>query len=468
MGFFGRRKIFTDVGTITRENVVDVLRKALGTHWANKAEIEYLYKYYKGDQPILQRIKEVRPEIMNIVLENHAYEIVSFKVGYLLGEPIQYISKSEDETITKQINQLNSYMSAEDKDSKDEELAEWLHVCGTAYRMILPDAEAGNDLDEAPFEIYTLDPRYCFVVYQNSLGEPPIMVVKFIEREDGVIYSVYTRDHYFEIMDNDEIVREQTQVFGLPIVEYPANTVRMGAFEVVLSLLDAINNVDSNRLDGVEQFIQALMLFHNVDISSSDFADLKKEGALKFKDIDAQLKAEIKYLVEELNQGQTQILVDHFYEVVLTICGMPNRNGGSSTSDTGVAVIYRDGWGAAEAMAKKSEKTIKRSEKEFLKLVLRICRDLSDLELKLSNIEIKFTRRNYENITEKANVLTAMLNNPKIAPQLAFQHCGMFVDAESAYLISKAYAEEQEAKEIAQLTMIAGVKSDGDGDGDDV
>lgn len=467
MGFFGRRKIFTDVDTITRENVADVLRKALGTHWANKSEIEYLYKYYKGEQPILQRTKDVRPEIMNMVVENRANEIVSFKVGYLMGEPIQYVSKGDDETTTKQINQLNAYMSSEDKAAKDKELADWSHICGTSYRMVLPDADAGVDPDEVPFEIYTLDPRYCFVVYHNSLGEPPVMAVKAIEREDGTIYSVYTRDHYFEIKDNDEIVKDKAQVFGLPIIEYPANTARLGAFEVVLPLLDAINNVDSNRLDGVEQFVQALMLFHNVDISSTDFAELKKEGALKFKDIDAQLKGEIKYLVEELNQGQTQTLVDHLYDTILTICGMPNRNGGSSTSDTGSAVIMRDGWSAAEARAKDSEMIFKQSEKQFLKMVLRICRDLSDLELKLSAIEIRFTRRNYENITEKANVLTALLNNDKIAPQLAFQHCGLFVDPESAYIMSKKYAEEREQQELEQMTKIAGVGGN-DGGEDDV
>lgn len=467
MGYYGRRKIFTDVDQITKENVADVLCKALATHWANKGEIDYLYRYYKGEQPILQREKDVRPEICNKIVENRANEIVSFKVGYLMGEPIQYVSRGDDETLTERINQLNAYMSAEDKASKDKELADWSHICGTSYRMVLPDSDAGVDPDEAPFEIYTLDPRYAFVVYHNSLGEPPVMAVKFIEREDGVIYSVYTKDHYYEIKDNDEIVKDKAQVFGLPIIEYPANTARLGAFEVVLPLLDAINNVDSNRLDGVEQFIQALMLFHNVDISSKDFAELKKDGALKYKDIDAQLKGEIKYLVEELNQGQTQTLVDHLYETVLTIVGMPNRNGGSSTSDTGTAVVYRDGWSSAEARAKDSELVFKKSEKEFLKLILRICRDLSELELKLSNIEIRFTRRNYENITEKANVLTTMLNNPKIAPQLAFQHCGMFVDAESAYLASKAYAEEQEKKQLEQLTKIAGVKSGGESDGED-
>ena len=78
--------------------------------------------------------------------------------------------------------------------------------------------------------------------------------------------------------------------------------------------------------------------------------------------------------------------------------------------------------------------------------MLRICRDLSDLDLKLSAIDIRFTRRNYENISEKANVLTTMLNNPKIAPILAFIHCGMFSDPQVAYKMSMEYVAEQEAK----------------------
>lgn len=465
MGCFGRKKIFTDVTEITRDNVLNVLRKALITHWSNKADMEYLYAYYKGRQPILNRKKEVRPEIQNNVVENRANEIVSFKVGYLMGEPIQYVSRSDDKMVADKITTLNGYCLSEDKAAKDKELADWFHICGTAYRMVLPDSVFEKESDEAPFEIYTLDPRFAFVVYANSIGEPPVMGVKYIQRSDGaVIYSVYTKDRYFEVEKNQSmIVREEAQSLGIPIIEYPANNARLGAFEIVLPLLDAINTVDSNRLDGVEQFVQALMLFHNVDISGDDFSKLRDEGAIKYKDIDPQYKAEIKYLTSELNQSQTQTLVDHLYNTVLTICGMPNRNGGSSTSDTGSAVIMRDGWSAAEARAKDSELMFKLSEKEFLKLVLHICSDLSDLELKLSNVEVRFTRRNYENIAQKATVLTTMLSNPKIAPVLAFTHCGMFSDPQLAYRMSMDYAEEQEKKAAELASKQKEVNPDGKG-----
>ena len=460
----GRRVIYTDVADITEQNIIDVLQKAFFIHMMNKADIEYLYAYYKGNQPILRRQKDIRPEIKNKIVENRANEIVSFKVGYLMGEPVQYVSKSDSPEVTARIDKLNEYISYEDKAAKDKELADWFHIAGTAYRMVLPDSAVSGEEDAAPFEIYTLDPRYTFVVRLNTLGTPVVMAVKYIIREDGTqIFSCYTRNRYFEIIDMMRIVRAENQVLGIPIIEYPANNARLGAFEIVLPLLDAINNVDSNRMDGVEQFVQALMLFHNVTISEEDYAALRKEGAIRYKDVDPNLKGEIEYLTEELNQTQTQTLVDHMYNTVLTICGMPNRNGGSSTSDTGSAVIMRDGWSAAEARAKDSELMFKKSEKEFLRLVLRICRDLSDLELNLAAVEIRFTRRNYENITEKANVLTAMLSNPKIHPMLAFTHSGMFTDPLVAYKMSEEYAREQQEKAQKIFNQSGGGQKDGEG-----
>ena len=462
---FGRRVIKTDEREVTLDNVVSILRKALLTHWKNRSEIEYLWNYYKGRQPVLSRKKEVRPEIKNMIVENRANEIVSFKSGYLMGEPLQYVSRGNGENLADAINQLNEFVFAEEKPAKDKELADWFHICGTAYRMVLPD-ENGME-DESPFEIYTLDPRNTFVVYHNGLGDKPLLGVKYVVDENGIVhYSCYSDHEYFEIVEF-KVVSYDTHILGdIPIIEYPLNLARIGAFELVIPLLDAINLTDSNRLDGVEQFIQALMLFHNVDISSEDYRRLREEGAIKFKDIDPQLKAEVSYLINNLNQGETETLVDHLYDVVLTICGMPNRNGGSSTSDTGSAVIMRDGWSAAEARAKDSELMFKKSERIFLRLILHICHTLSGMDLKVCNIEIRFTRRNYENILQKAQVLDLMLKNEKIHPRLAFEHCGLFVDSDLAYTLSAEYAEEKERKAQEQFEQQLKLKQQG-GDSND-
>ena len=454
MEMYGRRVITTDAVEITNANIIAELNKAFDTHNLNRGEIEYLWNYYRGKQPILQRVKTVRPEICNKIVENRANEIVSFKVGYLCGEPIQYVGRNGDESVSQAIAELNEMMFSENKATQDKEVVEWQMICGTAYRLVLPDAT--GEEDDAPFEMFTLDPRDTFVVKSSEVGNKPMFAVKYrVDSESNRICSVYSANWYWRIV-GDKIVESKAHALGMiPIFEYPANNARLGAFETVLPMLDAINTVASNRLDGVEQFIQAFVKFVNCDIDEAQFKALKDLGAIKVKSIDGSA-ADVSIVTQELNQVQTQTLVDYLYQTVLTICGMPNRNGGSSTSDTGAAVIMRDGWTLAESRAKDSELMFKQAENEVLKLILRIIRDTRGLSediynLRLKNISLQFTRRNYENVQSKSQVLVSMLGQSKIHPRLAFTSSGLFTDPESAYQLSKEYSEEQAKKAIEMM-----------------
>ena len=451
---YGRRNIITDATEITRENVVKELEKAMNTHTLNRDEITYLWNYYRGRQPILQRKKDIRPEICNKIVENRANEIVSFKVGYLCGEPIQYIGRNADDTVSEGISQLNEMMFSLGKSAQDKEVVEWQMICGTAYRLVLPDNLP--DEDEAPFEMFTLDPRDTFIVRSNEVGNKPLMGVKYSTDEFGQnTYSVYSKDWFWKIKDG-KVVEEKAHPLGMiPIFEYPANNSRQGAFEIVLPLLDELNNIASNRMDGIEQFIQSFIKFINCDIDEETFKALKEMGAIKVKSTDGNA-ADVDVVSTELSQTQTQVTKDDVYQAILTICGMPNRNGGSSTSDTGAAVVLRDGWSLAEARAKDSELMFKRSEKEVLKLILRICKDSIGVpaavgSLKIKDIDMMFTRRNYENIQSKAQVLDMMLKNSKIHPRLAFAHCGMFSDSEEAYSLSEKYHESIKSKPVTDI-----------------
>ena len=68
------------------------------------------------------------------------------------------------------------------------------------------------------------------------------------------------------------------------------------------------------------------------------------------------------------------------------------------------------------------------------------------MDLRLSDVDMKFTRRNYEAIQSKSQVLISMLEQPKIHPLLAFEHSGLFTDPEGAYALSMNYYEDQMAK----------------------
>lgn len=440
---FGRSVIYSSAKEITKENVIQVLNTALIIHNQNSSEIAYLENYYKGNQPILSRVKDVRSEINNKIVENHAYEIVEFKKGYVFGEPIQLVGIGEDKSITDNIELISKFLMSENKQTRDIELAEWFNICGTSYRMTLPNTYGdSNDIKNHPFEIDTLDPKYAFVVYSNGFKKRPLMSVKYVVNEFSLlqtplnlIYSVYTDTMYYEI-ENNQIINGngdgEPHILGTnPIIEYPANYARLGSFEVVLSLLDAINNVSSNRLDGVEQFIQAFMVFTNCDISDEKFDELKERGALKLKSDNGNV-SKVDLLTSELDQQQTQTLIDNLYQMVLIVCGMPDRNGANrTTGDTGAAVILRDGWSAAESRARDTESIFKPSERKFLQLIINILKN-QDINIDIDDIDIKFSRNKVDNLVTKVQGLRGMLE-AGINPKIAINVCNLFSDPEQVF-----------------------------------
>lgn len=444
-GLHGRRQIFTDKKKITPENVVDVIGEALSIHYINRAEIQYLYNYYRGSQDIRLKEKIVRPEVNNKVTVNRANEIVTFKSAYFLGEPLQYVSNGGDDSVSYKINQLNEFMRSESKDTKDKEIADWMHIGGVGIRMVLPDEE--GEEDGSPVSVYTLDPREAFAVYHSGVGKKKVAGVLRQRDEDGdTYYCVYTNEWYFEIQAGEIIKQEPRTIPYIPIIEYPNNDARMGAFEVVVPILNAINDIESDCLDNIRDFVNAFDVFQNCELEEGQYKELSKGGmAITIKG-QPGMEAKVYRVASELSQNGAQTRLDDLQEAYLMICGMPNRNGGSSTSDTGTAVIYRDGFADAESRAKDSEKTWTRAEREFLRIALYIFRETGVLDLRMSDIKIEFTRKNLSNVQSKVQVLCEMLNNSKIHPKLAFQYSGVFSDSEAAYRMSQEYYAEQQAE----------------------
>lgn len=454
-GLTGRRKIKTNVEEVVAGNVVDVVTNAMAIHAQNAAEISYLYGYYKGRQDILDKTKFVRENINNKVCINRANEIVTFKTAYLLNEPIQYISRGGSDAKSREISELNEYMRAEDKESKDKEIVDWMHICGVADRLVLTD-EMANVEDGAPFYIYTIDPRDAFVIYSSRIGERPMagVIIQYDENDEKVI-TVYTKTACFTI--HGDSVTEQAHTLGdIPLVEYVNNEARMGAFETVIPVLNAINTLESNAVDSVQDFVNGFDVFQNCDIDDGAYSELGIGGkAVKIKTVTQGMEAKVYRVASEINQSGVQQRVDDLTDAYLTICGMPNRNGGSSTSDTGQAVIFRDGWSEAESRAKDTEKLYVRSERQFLRVVLRICSVKSPLGLELKDIGVNFARKSLNNLQSRFQCLCEGLNSDFIHPESVFNAFGdIFGDKAKAYQMALAWHEQLKAEQEESLRQV--------------
>lgn len=473
----GRRVIYSGEKEITRANVIDVLQKAMSVHSLNRDEIIYLQKYERGIQPINDRDKLYNSEINNKIVVNLANQIVTFKSAEFAGEPIQYVSRrgnksveDENKEIPRKVAQINDMMISEGKRAQDLELAHMMFTCGTAYRLIFHDnsTKISDYLDEAPFEIANPDVENTFVVYRNDVRKTPLMGVTYVYRDppsNEVEYTVYTPNVTYTIEGvlhiqgegGLRITNEVQHNFGMvSLIEYPCNPDRIGAFEVVIDLLDAICTALSNQLDGLEQFIQALMVFDGVDISREDFLELKDLGAIKLPETqNGNGGRKLYYLNEQLDQTQTNSLVDSMKQTVLEIVGMPGQ-GNASTGDSSNngAVILRNGWWHAESRALQTQSMWERSETEFLKVVLKICADTNTLTgLKVSDLEPRFLRQSYEDLLVKTQSFTTLRTAGMPAIQ-AFKFSHLSMDPESDAIVYDDY-QEMLAAELDRLNGVA-------------
>ena len=208
----GRREIFTDVKEITKGNICEVFSEAFDIHWMNAAEIKYLQEYERGAQPILQRVKEIRPEINYKIVENHAAEITAFKVGYVFGSPISFVQRASVDIEGKsgtaddaKIAILNEMMYEEGKAAQDKALGKDLSVCGVGYRIVLPKRVKTG---VSAFQMLRLNPQTTFVVRFNNIYKNVAVAFSYVTLKDGTIRAgAYTEKEYFELEGSRGAVR---------------------------------------------------------------------------------------------------------------------------------------------------------------------------------------------------------------------------------------------------------------------
>ena len=446
----GRLDIFSSVEEVNARNVATEVNEAITYHNTNLISEEYLYWYRRGIQPVLNRTKERNTYVLTKCLENHAQEIVTFKNGYFLQEPATYCSRKAG--VQRKIDKLNEYVYRSGKYEADNIVADWFHTVG---KGVLYVEETENQ--DIPFRAYALDPRSAFVVYSMAPGKRPVYGVNIVKIGRKTKVDVYTNDYIYRLSGGS--VGEKTTSYPdyqtlavilekveknplghIPIIEYRYDSVNMGAFESVISLLDCINQVQSGRIDGVEQFIQSVIVAVNCQFEEGTTADdIKKQGMILLSSI-GENKADFKILSEELNQDQTQTLVDNLYDQVLRIVAMPSTTkGGRSTSDTGAAVLFRDGWEQAGTSCRNTEDHWRHSDIYFREIVLDILSRRKLISgLSPVDFDLNFVRNETANVQAKAQAFNTLLSSG-LHPELAAKKSGVSNDPVSDIKMSEKY-----------------------------
>ena len=459
---FGRKVIYTRQKQITEANIVEELNTALAIHNQNAREIDYLDRYYRGDQPILYRKKVNRPEVNNKIVVNIAYELVERKVADICAEPIQYVLRGTDEEKADEITRLNVIMESENKQDCDIDICRWRSICGTAYRFVARNDSKDELLDESDFELFSEDPRYTFIVYYSN--KKPAFSCQITEDENGgTVYFCYTSSMWFEIKDGKITRRGLNGNGAIPVVEYPNNSRRLSDIEMTIAITDAINVLDSDRINGIEQFVSAWIKFVNCEVDKDTFNAMRQEGALVVKSNNgSENKADVDVMCNELNQTEGQVVLNDLFDRFLDIQGLASRQGNTG-GDTQGAVNLRNGHYDAGLRTAINEPILKKAERMSLKLVLYRLRTNQGFTLLPSDVEIHINHNKMDNMLVKAEVLQILLSCG-IQYKRAIKAIDMFSDPEQVATESKKrmeilYPEElKEPKETEKVNNVVETK----------
>ena len=198
----------------------------------------------------------------------------------------------------------------------------------------------------------------------------------------------------------------------------------------------------TDRLDGVDQFIQSLLVFYNCTLEDDDGNEItpsyvRESGALFLKSI-GENRADLKEISSQLDQTQTQVLVDYIHKQICDICGIPMTTNSGVASLTGAAVEMRNGWATAETMARNTEDLFKKSNKSFDRIITKILREKNILDISLNDFELNFIRNDMYGVQSKAQALNSLLASG-LHPTIALAKSGISSDPVADYENSKGY-----------------------------
>lgn len=435
---YGRTIIYTNQNRIDENNIVKELNNALSIHQLNATEIEYLDRYYRGDQPILYRKKEVRPEVNNRVVMNLAYELVERKTAEMVAEPIQFVLRGTDEKKAEEISQLNIILETENKHDTDIDICRWRSICGTAYRFIGKN-ENKETMDISDFDISCENPMNTFVAYFGN--NKPAFSCQIRESEDGGnIYHCFT-DRQFFIIQGGEIINSGINGNGaIPVIEYPNNARRISDIEITIQLTDAINTLQSDRINGIEQFVSSWIKFVNCEIDKETFHAMRQEGALVVKSNNGENKADVDVMSQELNQTEGQVVFSDLFEKFLSIQGLSDRQSKNSGGDSGNAVSMRNGFTEASLRVAICEPVFKKSERMSLRIILNRLSTSKKFTLTVGDVDIHINHNRTDNILTKSESLKMLLESG-IDYKIAIKTVDLFSDPEQVASESKKRME---------------------------
>lgn len=498
---YGRIDITTSYPEITKDNVIEVLQRAIGKHAINAADMQHLIDFEAGEQPLMRsEPKKVRPDIDNECVDNVASEITTFWLGYQWGNPPMFVQRIEDEEEQPEkaegVKILNDCMIATNHKQDSQKNGRFVEICGVGNTYI--DVNMDYVDGDSYFTRDVLDPRTSFVVKSSYYPDGrPMLGVTFTQDDDGVTrYTCFTKSQRFEIksqriingnpvnVDEDGYSwfhegrsGEKNPLGRIPIIEWFRAYDRMGVFEKQISECNNLNLLISDFTNDVDQNCQAVFWTNDVEfpkeiIENEDGSKTERvvkprngEWMQTFTTQDGKTPSVAPIAVPYDYQGMLNNIITR-RTLILQKCNVPVTSDNISGA-TGVATDAAFGWTKTETVSNQETMILDGCRMEELKVILAAIKispfvpgDSPLLDLKYSDVQITPRRaKQYELNTAINFIATGLAHGIHALP--LFKVAGIFPDPNEVWNESKETIEQYQSSMFDKQTTTEETPNEG-------
>ena len=438
--------------TLPKETKItnQILNDVINYNEQFKDRFKRLENYYIGQQDILSRTKENDGAKNNKVVVNHAKYITDTNVGYLLGNPVDYqVGTDENGEPLYDIQPILDAYKKQTINDLDSELAKDISIFGMQYEYVY----ANEDAEPRSCEI---DNYNAVIVYDDTVEHNKLFGLIYRPIKEGEKFSYWDilfldKDKIVSYKSNDKTLtkegKEQSHAFGdVPLICYKNNPELLGDFEPVISLIDAYNLLQSDRVNDKEQLVDAILCMYGMDFDDEQAELLKTSRMLANIPADGR----VEYLVKTLQEGDVDILRQNLETDIHKISMVPNMSDANFVGNaSGVAIRYK--LLAFEQNIKNKERYMEKGLMERFKLYNHYLTTMSKMqEVPIEEVDAVFKRNLPSNdfeISQMINNLSDYLSAETLVSQLSFVK-----DASEEVELKKA-EEESKPKDPYELAF---------------
>ena len=378
---------------------------------------ENLMAYYMGQHAIKNRTADDgKPN--NKVANPYPDLIISTVAGYMLGQPVKYMS--DDEAYTTDVQ---SILYDNDEEDHNIEMLKTFSIQGEAFELVYLDEDANVCFTQLPNE-------QTIVVYDDSIKPKMQLALRYYEigelsntiadrKGAGTDYKVelYWPDRIdYYTYKGGALILDETQPHyfkQVPIVHYINNKETTGDFEKIMPLIDDYDKILSDNSNELEYFRNAYMVIKGFgDISDEDLRKMRKTGAFLLPGVTDN--EDIDFITKDLDDAAVMSQLDTLEKNIHKFSQIPNLTDSEFASNlSGVAIKYKL-WGFEQLICAKERKF---SKALFTRLQLvTTALNLKGKAFDWQKMSIKFTRNLPANILEQSQIMLNLKDVLNVIP----------------------------------------------------